>query len=208
MGEILEGHDLQNSDIPIVFAKDSLGSTSICSLTLDSHTTPIFHDAITRSFWFQMYLDDLPLWGMVGELSQDKKEPSAFVFTHKALSIAYHENRIIEVNLTNDKPVKVESGAKLDFTYSVNWQKTDKVFADRFKRYLDHSFFEHQIHWFSIFNSFMMVIFLCGLVSLILIRTLRNDYAKYTRDEDDDIEGGPGYGDEAGWKQVHSDVYY
>jgi Endomembrane protein 70 len=33
----------------------------------------------------------------------------------------------------------------------------------------------------------MMVIFLTGLVSMILMRTLRNDYAKYAR-EDDDIE--------------------
>lgn len=44
-----------------------------------------------------------------------------------------------------------------------------------------------QIHWFSVFNSFMMVIFLTGLVSMILMRTLRNDYAKYAR-EDDDLE--------------------
>lgn len=47
--------------------------------------------------------------------------------------------------------------------------------------------FHVQIHWFSIFNSFMMVIFLTGLVSMILMRTLRNDYAKYAR-EDDDLE--------------------
>lgn len=47
--------------------------------------------------------------------------------------------------------------------------------------------FNLQIHWFSIFNSFMMVIFLTGLVSMILMRTLRNDYAKYAR-EDDDLE--------------------
>ena len=33
----------------------------------------------------------------------------------------------------------------------------------------------------------MMVIFLTGLVSMILMRTLRKDYARYTRD-DDDIE--------------------
>ena len=56
----------------------------------------------------------------------------------------------------------------------------------RFRRYLDNSFFEHQIHSFSILNSFMMVrlglaelssigqvIFLVGLVTLILLRTLR-----------------------------------
>jgi len=46
-----------------------------------------------------------------------------------------------------------------------------------------------QIHWFSIFNSFMMVIFLVGLVSMILMRTLRNDYARYgTTDQLDDME--------------------
>ena len=38
-----------------------------------------------------------------------------------------------------------------------------------------------QIHWFSIFNSFMMVMFLTGLVTIILMRTLRRDYARYAR---------------------------
>ncbi len=33
---------------------------------------------------------------------------------------------------------------------------------DRFDKYLDPNFFQHRIHWFSIFNSFMMVIFLVG----------------------------------------------
>ena len=41
-----------------------------------------------------------------------------------------------------------------------------------------------QIHWFSIFNSFMMVIFLVGLVWMILVRTLKKDYARYQKDED------------------------
>lgn len=34
----------------------------------------------------------------------------------------------------------------------------------------------------------MMVIFLTGLVSMILLRTLRADYARYTAVDDDDIE--------------------
>ena len=45
-----------------------------------------------------------------------------------------------------------------------------------------------QIHWFSIFNCFMMVIFLTGLVAMILMRTLRADYARYTARDDDDLE--------------------
>ncbi len=35
-----------------------------------------------------------------------------------------------------------------------------------------------QIHWFSLVNSFMMVLFLTGLVAIILMRTLRKDYAR------------------------------
>ena len=59
-----------------------------------------------------------------------------------------------------------------------------------------------QIHWFSIFNSFMMVIFLVGLVSMILMRTLRKDYARYSKEDDiDDMEKD--LGDEYGWKQVN-----
>ncbi|CAN0495313.1 unnamed protein product, partial [Hapterophycus canaliculatus] len=60
----------------------------------------------------------------------------------------------------------------------VQWVETSTPFEKRFDHYLDPTFFEHKIHWFSIFNSFMMVIFLCGLVALILVRTLKNDFAK------------------------------
>lgn len=58
-----------------------------------------------------------------------------------------------------------------------------------------------QIHWFSIFNSFMMVIFLTGIVTLILMRTLRKDYAKYAR-ESGDLDDLDQELDESGWKQA------
>ena len=46
----------------------------------------------------------------------------------------------------------------------------------------------------------MMVIFLTGLVSMILMRTLRADYARYTAKEDDDLEAlERDVGEESGW---------
>merc|ERR1712087_793043 len=99
---------------------------------------------------------------------------------------------VIEVNLTSEepellKPIKKGETQTLTMTYSVNWPSSTKTFKNRFDRYLDFDFFEHQIHWFSLFNSFMMVIFLVGLVSMILLRTLRKDYAQFgsSRDEED-----------------------
>jgi transmembrane 9 superfamily protein 3 len=51
----------------------------------------------------------------------------------------------------------------------------------------------------------MMVIFLVGIVSMILMRTLRKDYARYNEKDIDDLERD--LGDEYGWKQVHGDVF-
>ena len=54
----------------------------------------------------------------------------------------------------------------------------------------------------------MMVIFLTGLVSMILLRTLRADYARYTAVDDDDIEAlERDMSEESGWKLVHGDVF-
>ncbi|GJN13657.1 hypothetical protein PR202_gb00387 [Eleusine coracana subsp. coracana] len=152
------------------------------------------------------FLNDLPLWGFVGETDKNS-ENKHYLYTHKNILIKYNENRIIHVNLTQDSPKLLEAGKKLEMTYSVKWVATDVPFARRFEVYLDYPFFEHQIHWFSIFNSFMMVIFLTGLVSMILMRTLRNDYAKYAR-EDDDLESlERDVNEESGWKLVHGDVF-
>lgn len=129
-----------------------------------------------------------------------------FVFTHRKFSIGFNHDRVIEVNLTSSDPQELVPGESLDFTYSVKWRPTSVPFEKRFDRYLEYEFFEHQIHWFSIFNSFMMVIFLCGLVVLILLRTLKNDFAKYAKG-DEESDGIQVLGEDSGWKQVHGDVF-
>ena len=57
--------------------------------------------------------------------------------------------------------------------------------------------------------QFMMVVFLCGLVALILMRTLKNDYARYTSEGGGDLleMDLDRVVDESGWKQVHGDVF-
>jgi len=108
--------------------------------------------------------------------------------------------------LTSENPIPIEVNQKLEFTYSVAWKETSKPFVDRFNRYLEYDFFEHKIHWFSVVNSIMMVVFLCGLVGLILVRTLRNDFARYSKEDDIEMDGIQGIED-SGWKQVHGDVF-
>ncbi|KAF7803615.1 transmembrane 9 superfamily member 1 [Senna tora] len=181
----------------------NVDKTVICQLALDDVKVKQFKDAIENSYWFEFFM------GFVGELHPDKNSDSGkhVLYTHKNIMVRYNKDQIIHVNLTHESPKPFEAGKPLDMTYSVKWIPTNVTFARRFDVYLDYPFFEHQIHWFSIFNSFMMVIFLTGLVSMILMRTLRNDYAKYAR-EDDDLETlERDVSEESGWKLVHGDVF-
>lgn len=203
LGEALQGVELEISGLHIDF-KSNIVKTDYCSVTLDDKKYAAFIYAVKNYYSYQMYIDDLPIWGMVGEADEDEK--SYYIYTHKKFDIGYNHDQIVDVNLTTEGKVKLEQGIKLTFTYEVNWTPSNVRFEDRFDKYLDVSFFQHRIHWFSIFNSFMMVLFLIGLVSMILMRTLRKDYARYSKDDElDDMERD--LGDEYGWKQVHGDVF-
>lgn len=206
LGEALLGVELDFSGFDMDFKAD-VGKTVACSVTLDEESYRAFVYAVQNHYWYQMYIDDLPIWGMVGEVDDSTTPPSYKIFTHKRFDIGWNSQQIVDVNLTSDGRVKLAPGAKLDFSYEVNWKSSPTTFQNRFDKYLDPNFFQHRIHWFSIFNSFMMVIFLVGLVSMILMRTLRKDYARYSKDEDlEDLERDLGDGD-YGWKQVHGDVF-
>jgi len=208
LGEVLEGNDLISSGLKLRFREPVRQHTKVCQMKLDEESSSQLQYAVHNHYWYQWYIDDLPVWGMVGEVSLNdgesvEAEPNgeALVYTHKKFSISYNGNQIIQVNLTSENPVTLGEAAQLEFTYSVDWVPTELTFSRRFDRYLDYDFFEHQIHWFSIFNSFMMVIFLTGIVTLILMRTLRKDYAKYAR-EAGDLDELDQELDESGWKQA------
>jgi len=200
LGEALSGYELIKSNFKILFKTD-LNDEVICEVKegLTQAQVDSFREAVKNQYWFEFFLDELPIWGLVGEDDS--------IWTHKQFVIKTNQNRIIEVTLHQSKAFKLKTGAPLSWTYSVKWENTDADFEERFDRYLDDKFFEHQIHWFSIFNSFMMVIFLVGLVSIILMRTLRKDISRFAKDLDD-LEGVEAeMAEESGWKQVHGDVF-
>ncbi|XP_067001572.1 transmembrane 9 superfamily member 4 isoform X2 [Anabrus simplex] len=96
--------------------------------------------------------------------------------------------------------VNRHGGTKLYFTYSVEWRESAVSWASRWDIYLGMN--DVQIHWFSIINSLVVVFFLSGILTMIMVRTLRRDIARYNADEgpEDTIE-------ETGWKLVHGDIF-
>eukprot|EP01024_Parvocaulis_polyphysoides_P067001 TRINITY_DN7937_c0_g1_i1.p1 TRINITY_DN7937_c0_g1~~TRINITY_DN7937_c0_g1_i1.p1 ORF type:complete len:680 (-),score=89.67 TRINITY_DN7937_c0_g1_i1:458-2362(-) len=100
----------------------------------------------------------------------------------------------------SQKPQEVEAGKEIIFTYDVLFQNSNIKWASRWDTYL--FMFDDQIHWFSIVNSLMIVLFLSGMVAMIMMRTLHRDIAKYNQLETDDDQQ-----EETGWKLVHGDVF-
>lgn len=101
---------------------------------------------------------------------------------------------------------------EVDFTYSVYWLKSSTAWATRWDKYLH--VFDPKIHWFSLINSTVIVIFLVMTVMSVLLRALKKDIARYNRLDSfnlDDLSGtsaiDDGIQEDSGWKLVHGDVF-
>ncbi|XP_042452172.1 transmembrane 9 superfamily member 7-like [Zingiber officinale] len=97
-------------------------------------------------------------------------------------------------------PQEVAEDAHVVFSYDVTFQSSDIKWASRWDTYLLMN--DDQIHWFSIINSLMIVLFLSGMVAMIMLRTLYRDIANYNQLESQDEAQ-----EETGWKLVHGDVF-
>ncbi|XP_072998872.1 transmembrane 9 superfamily member 7-like [Typha latifolia] len=95
---------------------------------------------------------------------------------------------------------EVAPDAFVVFSYDVTFQPSEIKWASRWDTYLLMN--DDQIHWFSIINSLMIVLFLSGMVAMIMMRTLYRDIANYNQlDSQDEAQ------EETGWKLVHGDVF-
>jgi transmembrane 9 superfamily protein 2/4 len=110
------------------------------------------------------------------------------------------------ISLAEDKDTEVF------FSYSVEWIKSDTAWATRWDKYLH--VYDPKIHWFSLVNSAVIVIFLVLTVMSVLVRALKKDIARYNRLDQinlDDLSGTSALDEDvqedSGWKLVHGDVF-
>lgn len=157
-------------------------------------------------------------------LGATDEEGNPFLNNHYDITIEYHQTRqgkyrvvgvIVDPYSLNNQPdndgnvkcdaespvsLKTDGTTSVSFTYSVKWVPSNTVWATRWDKYLH--VYDPSIHWFSLTNSIIIVVFLTGVVSAILIKTLRKDIARYNEiDLSEDIH------EDSGWKLVHGDVF-
>ncbi|GKZ00683.1 hypothetical protein MPSEU_001020400 [Mayamaea pseudoterrestris] len=124
----------------------------------------------------------------------------------KKLTTCSDKKHLSRDDIRTSQVVKVAES--ILYTYDVIWEMSDQEWSSRWDVYLseDH-LVPAQVHWYSITNSILVVLFLSLLVVSILVRNLRRDIAAYNalaaladEEKDEDV-------DETGWKLVHADVF-
>ncbi|GBF88242.1 phagocytic receptor 1b [Raphidocelis subcapitata] len=222
LGEVLEGDRLVSTPYEIKFRED-VADAELCTKELTVQELQNLRGAIDEDYYFQMFLDDdLPIWGFVGKVEHShthglkdgiQGETHTYLFTHFHFDIGFNNDQVIEVNVSTvsadpTKTVDITAGdsKQVRFSYSVRWAEVGTAFDDRMDRYTRYSFLpQHlEIHWFSIINSCVTVLLLTGFLATILLRVLKNDFVKFTRDADHEAGEDP---DESGWKYLHGDVF-
>jgi len=92
----------------------------------------------------------------------------------------------------------------VSWSYSIRWEEDpETAWSTRWDHYLKSADSSNsKIHWFSIVNSLLIVLFLSGMVAMILLRALHKDFNRYN-DPENETEAQ----EETGWKLVHGDVF-
>ena len=57
-------------------------STVACKMALDADGAKLLAYAVSNHYWYQVFVDELPVWGMVGEIVAVSRKPQ--VIQHSA----------------------------------------------------------------------------------------------------------------------------
>ena len=222
LGQLFAGDRRVTSNYDITF-KDNVQWRVLCTRKLGNDDVAHFRKAVEEEYYFEMFIDGLPMWGFIGDFHDDfvwHRESKAhhYIYTHLKFDIAYNTDSrtgndyIVAVNVTTDPKIRTdlhEGGVEVDFTYSVQWHYSKISVEDREKAYNRASFLpgQVQIHWLSVINSCVLVVLLVSFLAIILMKVLRSDIVRYMGIDDleDDLDADGE--EETGWKLIHGHVF-
>ncbi|KAK3751998.1 hypothetical protein QZH41_010966 [Actinostola sp. cb2023] len=208
LGEVLKGDRMAVAMYEIRF-KENIDNRLLCDVTMNINELEKIRSAIEDLYYFEFVFDDLPIRGFIGHLEEGHILPhrhKIYLWAHLHFSILFNGDQVISANVTTSghEPLSlddVEVPFKVQHTYSVSWKPTAVKYSERSKLRAGRFFSKNlEIHWLSIINSVVLVFLLMGFVVIIMMRVLKNDFAKYNLRDDDEIEELDS--DDCGWKIV------
>ncbi|CAN0265290.1 unnamed protein product [Pylaiella littoralis] len=225
-GEMLVGDRKVSTGYDLGFQKESQVAR-LCKVPLEPGELRLFSNAIKEGFYYEFFVDDLPVKGPIGQVVGDETPLGEYfnkwqgtqlqvrLYSHINFIIGYNKDRIVSVVTEPNEPemerpifIDITNTAEpieVEFTYSVLWRPEDTPFSARMDKLAGGGLLPEtfEIHWLSIINSFVLVLILTVFLGIILLRIIKNDFTKYMDGGDEDDIGE----EESGWKLIHGDVF-
>ncbi|KAL3510304.1 hypothetical protein ACH5RR_029705 [Cinchona calisaya] len=209
IGEVLNGDRLASAPYKLDFLKES-DLQVVCMKNLTREEVSLLQTAIAQDYYWEMYYDDLPLWGFIGYIGREGREaPKEYrysIHTHTQFEILYNGEHVIGINAVSSRVAGLANDKEVDlkFSYDVVWRETNITFEKRMDKYIisEHLPYNIRIHQFGITNSSWTVLILFCCLVVLYVRVLKRDIYKYASEEESANDQ-----EETGWKILHADVF-
>ncbi|XP_021909876.1 transmembrane 9 superfamily member 2-like [Carica papaya] len=210
LGEVLHGDRLTSAPYKLEFlvGKDF---ELACRKNLTKKEVSLFRKAVSSDYYFQMYYDDLPIWGFLGKMDRpgigDSDQNNYSIFNHLTFEVFYNKDRVIEITVRTDSYDVVDLNEDkelcIQFIYTVKWSKTSIPFEKRMIKYSASSSLPHVLeeHKFSITNSSVITLILTICLVTYYIQVIRK---AFNSSHDEELADNQ---EKTGWKNIHGDVF-
>ena len=107
LGESIVGDRRETSPYDITFL-DSVDWRELCQITVEPADLKKFKDAIHNNYFFEMFVEDLPMWGYLGDfLDEDLiigeiSGSQTYLFPHLHFFFGYNKDQIVTAKVTTD----------------------------------------------------------------------------------------------------------
>lgn len=106
-GESIVGDRRESSPYEISYL-DSVEWRLLCKKKLVKADLQKLKDAIHNNYFFEMFVEDLPMWGYIGDTADEDiivgevEGSKTFLFTHLHFNLGYNNNQIVSAKVTTD----------------------------------------------------------------------------------------------------------
>ena len=80
----------------------------LCKVTLDKDELTKFKEAIHNSYFFEMFVEDLPMWGYIGDIENEDivigevEGSKTYLFPHLHFRLGYNKDQIVSAKVTTE----------------------------------------------------------------------------------------------------------
>ena len=126
LGESIVGDRRETSPYEITF-QDSVDWRLLCKTTLNTPALAKLKKAIQNNYFFEMFVEDLPMWGYIGDIAEEdflanevEGTGNVFLFPHLHFHLGYNkDNRIVSSKVTTD--VSIHSSSRVYWCIDRRW---------------------------------------------------------------------------------------